>query len=216
MKGDYLSVNEAASRLGISRAAVYSAIREGRLESEVILGKIALKRGSVANYKPNQDRIRAAKIRLIQTRCVVVQVPKSPQRAASEELLNLQELTSGHYTLTGPHSIYLEFSDGSNRTYEGKACDAVLRDLAERTNILELGRESGSDVINVHKISHVVFSPKTLREDPVVIFHLLAGKPREITVRGSEADAAWKELRRILKPNNLKTTSTQSRARTGT
>lgn len=217
MKGDYLSVNEAASRLGVSRAAVYSAIREGRLESDVVLGKIAVTRKSLANYKPNPDRVRAGKIRIAQSSYVVVELSKTAHKSASEEVLNLDELSSGHYSLNEKHSIHLEFMDGSSRTYEGKACDALLRDLAERTNIFELARESGADLVNVHKVSNIVFSPKAHNEESVVIFQVLAGgKPRQISVRGSEAEAAWKELRRILKPNNVKTTSTQSRARTGT
>lgn len=216
MKRDYLSVNQAASELGISRAAVYSAIREGRLESEVVLGKIAVTRKSLARYKPNQDRIRAGKIRLAQNPSVVIEIPKTSQRAAGEELLDLEELSYGYYTLTGSHSIHLEFTDRSSDTYTGQACDAIFRDLTERPNIIEISRESGIELINVLKIYKVVFSIKTPQQEAVIKIQPVASKPGKVTASGAEAEAVWEELRRIRKPTVLTTLPSKSVARTGT
>lgn len=216
MKREYLSVNEVASQLGISRAAIYSAIREGRLESEVVLGRIAVKRSSAATYKPNQDRIRAGKIRPLQNPCVVIETPKTPQRLAGEKLLNFEALAVAHYTLRASHSIHLEFTDGSTDTFDGNACDAILRDLTERTNIIEISRESGADLINVNWISKATFSFKSPNALAVIKIWVLVGKSREMPFSGSEAEVAWQELKRILKPTVLATKRTRTVPRTGT
>jgi excisionase family DNA binding protein len=58
-----LTASEAAKELGISREAVYKAIREGRLTSVIVLGKIGIERKALKNYSPGARQIAAGKIR---------------------------------------------------------------------------------------------------------------------------------------------------------
>ncbi len=56
---DLLTVAEAAKELGISREALYQAIREGRLKAVKILGKYGIRRKELETYKPVEVRVRA-------------------------------------------------------------------------------------------------------------------------------------------------------------
>jgi len=58
---DLLTVPEAAKILGISRAAVYTAIREKRLKSVTVLGKIGIPRNELKAYKPMQVRVQSGR-----------------------------------------------------------------------------------------------------------------------------------------------------------
>ena len=60
---ELLTVAEVARELGISREAVYKAVREGRLESVQILGKIGISREALNGYKPVDVRIQAGRKR---------------------------------------------------------------------------------------------------------------------------------------------------------
>ncbi len=55
---DLLTITEAASALGISRAALYDAIQNGRLAAVTVLGKQVLRRADVAAYEPRSYRDR--------------------------------------------------------------------------------------------------------------------------------------------------------------
>jgi excisionase family DNA binding protein len=56
---DLLTVAEASKELGISREAVYLAIREGRLKAIKILGKHGIRRKEVEAYQPVEVKVRA-------------------------------------------------------------------------------------------------------------------------------------------------------------
>lgn len=56
---DILTVSEAAKELGISREAVYLAIREGRLTAVKILGKYGITRDELDKYQPVEGRVKA-------------------------------------------------------------------------------------------------------------------------------------------------------------
>lgn len=56
MEGSYISVEEAAARAGVSRAAIYLAVREGRIPYSVVVGKIALLEADVGAYRPVKSR----------------------------------------------------------------------------------------------------------------------------------------------------------------
>jgi excisionase family DNA binding protein len=56
---DILTVSEAAKELGISREAVYLAIREGRLTAVKILGKYGITRDALDKYQPVEARVKA-------------------------------------------------------------------------------------------------------------------------------------------------------------
>jgi excisionase family DNA binding protein len=58
-----LTVSEAAKELGISRESVYKAIREGRLMSVIVLGKIGIERKTLKAYSPGARQIAAGKKR---------------------------------------------------------------------------------------------------------------------------------------------------------
>ena len=55
---DLLTITEAANVLGISRAALYVAIQNGRLTAATVLGKQVLRRADVAAYEPRSYRDR--------------------------------------------------------------------------------------------------------------------------------------------------------------
>jgi hypothetical protein len=145
----------------------------------------------------------------------VIDVPKTVQRRLGEELLNLEAFSSAYYTLTGPRTISLKFTDGTRREYQGEACDLVMSVLSERTNIIEIARESGAELFSAQNVRNVAFSHKTSREESFLLVESLADES-PISVRGSEAEAVWEQLRRILKPSILATKPRQSTARTGT
>lgn len=65
---DLITVSEAAKELGISREAVYKAIREGRLAAVNILGKIGIERKALKEYHPEEIRIKAGKRRAAKNR----------------------------------------------------------------------------------------------------------------------------------------------------
>lgn len=48
----YLTPAEAAERKGVARSAIYKAIREGRLPSEQMLGRVAVKVTDLDAYEP--------------------------------------------------------------------------------------------------------------------------------------------------------------------
>lgn len=52
MEGKFLTVREAAVMKGVSREAVYAAVRDGRLPSRIELEKIALLEEDVAAWVP--------------------------------------------------------------------------------------------------------------------------------------------------------------------
>lgn len=54
MNEDYLTVGEVAQDKGISTSAVYKAIDQGRIGSQRILGRLALKRSEVAAWQPKE------------------------------------------------------------------------------------------------------------------------------------------------------------------
>ncbi len=58
-----VTVRDAAKEKGISREAVYQAIRAGRLKSRKVLGKIGILRSSLDEYEPDSNKIRAGRLR---------------------------------------------------------------------------------------------------------------------------------------------------------
>lgn len=48
----YLSVAEAAKRIGVDRSRVYRIIKAGRLKAVEVAGRIVLRESDVAKYKP--------------------------------------------------------------------------------------------------------------------------------------------------------------------
>lgn len=58
---DLLTVPQVAKLLGISREGVYRAIREGRLGSREVLGRLGVPPSALANYNPSEAKIQAGK-----------------------------------------------------------------------------------------------------------------------------------------------------------
>lgn len=56
---ELLTVTETAQRLGITKASVYEAVREGRLACVRVLGKIGIPESAVTSYAPRAYRERA-------------------------------------------------------------------------------------------------------------------------------------------------------------
>ena len=52
MKTEYITPAEAARLKDVSRAAIYLAIKEGRLNAEKVLGRVALKKAEVQAWTP--------------------------------------------------------------------------------------------------------------------------------------------------------------------
>lgn len=51
-----LTVNQAAARLGLTAAAVYLAIDEGRMDFRMVLGRIAVPASAVKKFKQSKNR----------------------------------------------------------------------------------------------------------------------------------------------------------------
>ena len=47
----YVTSAQAAELLGISKSAVYSAIKDGRIKSELVLNRLAIRRAEVEAYR---------------------------------------------------------------------------------------------------------------------------------------------------------------------
>jgi excisionase family DNA binding protein len=62
---ELITVSEAAKEKGISREAVYQAIRSGRIASQRVLGRIGIVRASLAHYQPNQHKVQAGRVRAL-------------------------------------------------------------------------------------------------------------------------------------------------------
>jgi excisionase family DNA binding protein len=54
---DYLSIKETAEKLGISRSAVYLAIKVGRLATVQLGSHFFVHRRDVQNYKPMEQAV---------------------------------------------------------------------------------------------------------------------------------------------------------------
>ena len=216
MRADYLSVSEVASQLRISRAAVYSAIREGRLDSDVVLGKIAITKTALSRYKPNTERVRAAKIRVPTSSFVLMEVPGTQDREEGEELLNLDLLLYAHCNLGESPSIHLTFAQGRTRSYRDAACLAIFQELTGRPNIVELSRSSGADLINVNQIANVVFTPETSVSQAFLFVEFSSLDAVLPASHGREAESAWKLLRDIAAPRIISTRTPQEATKTGT
>jgi excisionase family DNA binding protein len=216
VRADYLSVSEVASQLGISRAAVYSAIREGRLDSDVVLGKIAITKTALSRYKPNTDRVRAAKIRVPTSSFVLMEALGTKERKEGVELINLDLLLYAHCNLGESPSIYLTFAQGRTRSYRDAACLAIFRELTGRPNIVELSRDSGADLINVNQIANVVFTPETSVSSASLFVEFLTRDAGLPVSHGREADSAWKLLKDIASPHIISTRTPQQAANTRT
>jgi excisionase family DNA binding protein len=58
-----ISVSEAAKEKGVSREAVYQAIRRGELDARRVLGRIGVQRRSLDAYRPDAAKVRAGRER---------------------------------------------------------------------------------------------------------------------------------------------------------
>lgn len=58
-----ISVSEAAEQKGVSREAVYQAIRRGQLRVRRVLGRIGVVRSSLDTYEPRLEKIAAGRRR---------------------------------------------------------------------------------------------------------------------------------------------------------
>ncbi|MBX3279860.1 MAG: helix-turn-helix domain-containing protein [Acidobacteria bacterium] len=58
-----ISVSEAAEQKGVSREAVYQAIRRGQLRVRRVLGRIGVVRSSLEAYEPRLEKIAAGRRR---------------------------------------------------------------------------------------------------------------------------------------------------------
>ena len=68
-----ISVSEAAREKGVSREAVYQAIRRGQLKVRWVLGKIGVVRSSLDAYEPRREKIVAGQKRA-QNACTAAKV----------------------------------------------------------------------------------------------------------------------------------------------
>lgn len=58
-----ISVSEAAEEKGVSREAVYQAIRRGQLKARRVLGRIGVVRTSLDVYEPRREKVAAGRRR---------------------------------------------------------------------------------------------------------------------------------------------------------
>jgi excisionase family DNA binding protein len=58
-----ISVSEAAEQKGVSREAVYQAIRRGQLRVRRVLGRIGVVRESLERYEPRLEKVAAGRRR---------------------------------------------------------------------------------------------------------------------------------------------------------
>jgi hypothetical protein len=80
-------------RLIPATASRGTPLREGRLDSDAVLWKMAIRKNALSRYKPNAHRIRAAKIRAPASSFVLMEVPGTKDRKEGMELINLDLLT---------------------------------------------------------------------------------------------------------------------------
>lgn len=58
-----LSVSEVAREKGVSREAVYQAIRRGQLKARRVLGRIGVVERSLGAYEPRREKVEAGRER---------------------------------------------------------------------------------------------------------------------------------------------------------
>ena len=56
---EYMTVVEAAAILGVTKAAIYEAIREDRIPSELVFGRRVIRREAVAAYQQRTEGVGA-------------------------------------------------------------------------------------------------------------------------------------------------------------
>jgi len=54
MVDDWLTAAEAAQLKGVTRSAVYKAMKQNKLQAERVLGRLALRRSEVEAWKPKE------------------------------------------------------------------------------------------------------------------------------------------------------------------
>lgn len=54
MADDWLTAAEAAQLKGVTRSAVYKAMKQKKLQTERVLGRLALRRAEVEAWKPKE------------------------------------------------------------------------------------------------------------------------------------------------------------------
>lgn len=54
MADDWLTAAEAAQLKGVTRSAVYKAMKQNKLQAERVLGRLALRRAVVEAWKPKE------------------------------------------------------------------------------------------------------------------------------------------------------------------
>src|ERR1041384_7174615 len=57
LQQQYLTVPEAATVLGVTKSAIYEAIREQRIPSEMVFGRRVLRREDVAAYQQRTESV---------------------------------------------------------------------------------------------------------------------------------------------------------------
>lgn len=61
--GDFLTVQQFASRLGVQEATVYIAIKQDRVQSAKILGRIGIPKSELRKFKRRQNGIQTKILR---------------------------------------------------------------------------------------------------------------------------------------------------------
>ena len=54
MQDEYLTVNQVAVAKGVSRNAVYKAVRDGRLAATTLVGRVAIRRTDADTWTPGE------------------------------------------------------------------------------------------------------------------------------------------------------------------
>jgi hypothetical protein len=197
---EILSVSQASSELGISREAVYAAIREGRLQSVNILGKLGIERHVLESYHPQEIKIRAAKERAADFRFARIEHNLGYGGKFSLMLVNISLIQWAHYPLPGESEraelppLKATFADSQQIFYPGTEGEVLFRLLRQKPNIREMHGSTGVYLLNLDYVRAVDYRSQEINEDQATLFIDFGGKGPEPRFEADEAEAVWKYL----------------------
>ncbi len=194
-----LSVIEAAEELGVSREAVYAAIRENRLPSVNILGKIGIERSALEKYRPNEQKMRAGKERSTAHHLVACVNPVDLPTRSGEMYINLDEIKRAEYRVYptdggDEHILELIFVSGERTNVIGETCHNVLDHLRQRVKLININLASKGHVFNPAYIEYIIYQKKQ-KDDRASLVIRIRGERDSFKFFGNEAEAIWKEIK---------------------
>ncbi|MDT4896721.1 MAG: hypothetical protein QOH25_1798 [Acidobacteriota bacterium] len=201
MAEEIVSVSEAAAILGLSREAVYSAIREGRLTSVQVLGRIGVGRSALEGYQPNESKVRAGKERATTHRLMELRYPSKSDRQPSYLVLDTRDIWKATRPQKGgprpsrPAALTVAYADGEQEKFTGAEAEEIFAILSQKPGFVEVTYEHGVMLLNTDQIRRLEYRETTPQGDPAVLKVKPGKGGAEVVFFGDTAETALRAIK---------------------